>query len=390
MGNPIGRQISTHIRLFAGYAKRMRSNECSSAGRGALEFWGILILPVWIVLSGCVGKVPEEVYAEGRKAFDAVNYEEARQHFEEFVRKYPNHGLIAPAYYFLGRARARLGNSTGAIEAFVEVEKKAEEPTFRINSQVYLAALYRERGEWKASLDKLQHLIDVTSGDTQKNFAIEYAQTLRESGEIEEASAYLWGRASETSEPSFRGEYLLSLADIYWATETVEPMLVVLSEIIQDASIPQELRVQAFYWRGRALEQTDRFDEAAQNFQELQETFPGTIDAVEAKVALAILYQEKDAELAESHLREATEEFARLIADATESAETRSILRARMAEAYFRFGKYEEAIAAYEKILLLNPEDDQVQKSVGRRVQQIRDAYARESVDDKGLPHDEG
>lgn len=345
----------------------------------------VVFAAVCLAISGCMGKVPEEIYMEGRKAFEAADYEEAERSLTEFVSKYPSHDYVPPAYYFVGVARDRLGDSTGAIEAFLEAEKWAREPQVRLYAQIGLAALYRQAGQWEDSLHRLRALVKSTSGDDRKNFAIEVAQTLQLSGRIEEASAYLWERATTTDEPRFRGDYLLSLADMYWATDTVKPMLRVLSEIIEDASIPQDLRVDAFYWRGRAFEQLDRFDDAIQNFKDLQETFPGTIDAIEASVALAVLCQEEKPALSEAYLREATEQFARRIAEATESADTRTALRARIAEAYFRVERYEEAIATYEQIQLLNPDNDQVQQFVDQRIQQIRDVYAQESKIKKGI-----
>lgn len=338
------------------------------------------------VLSGCGGPVPEEVYYEARKAFDAVDYANAERGFVEYVTSYPKHEYVPPAYYFLGVARARQGDSTGAIEAFREAEQRSLEPQLRVEAQVYLASLYREREEWDAALGKLRALVEGTAGATQKNFALELAQTLRRAGRIEAASAYLWERSAGAADPRFRGEYLLSAADLYWATPTIDRTLAALDAIVEDASLAPDIRVRGYMWRGRALEQAGRTDEAAVNYQELRDAFAGTVDGAEADVALAALFQEKDPARAETHLRQATEEFSRLIETATESAERRTVLRARIAEAYARLKRHEEAIAAYEEIQRLNPDDHQIQESVTIRLQQLRDAYRRDSVVKEAIP----
>jgi len=342
------------------------------------------------LLSGCAGPVPEELYAQGRKAFDSVDYRRAADKLDQFVTEFPEHQYVPPAYYFLGKARERLGDATGAIEAFQEAEKRALTPDLRIESQVFLASLYRELGEWDRAIGMLRALVSETSGANRKNFAIELALTLRSAGRVDDASAYLGERIRQETDPRFRGEYLLSLADVHWATDELDTLLPILNALIEDASVPRDLRVRGFYWKSRAFEQAGRFDDAVRTFENLGETFPGTVDAAEARAELAALYRDRDPELAESHLRAATEAFARLVEEATDSAETRNVLRARIAEAYARVQRYEDAIAAYEQLRRLNPDDDAVQQSVTRRLQQIRSQYARDTVVEGGLPPDGG
>jgi len=335
----------------------------------------ILAAALPLFLAGCVGEVPEEVYADGRKAYDSLDFRKAEEKFAEFVRKYPAHEYIPPAYLWLAKARARLGDSTGAIEAFRKAEELAPEPNVRLDARVNLAQIYRHRQEWDPALEQLAGLVATTSGDVKRNFIINYATTLWESGRVEDASAYLHARAASADNPRHRGEYLLSLAGLYLSAEDYDPAVGVLGSIIGDASAPEHLATTAYMWRASALSEEGRIPEAEKDYLDLQERFPDSIAAIEADVELSVLFQKEDPEKADAYLRAATEAFADRVREATESVQA-ARLEGRLARAYFRVERYQDAIDTYERIREENPDDTVLQEQIENLIQEVRQAMA--------------
>jgi len=322
-----------------------------------------------------VGEVPEQIYADGRKAYEDLDFQKAEEKFAEFVWKYPDHDYAPPAYLWLAKARVRINDSTGAIEAFRKAAEVAPEPGVRIESLVNLAQLYRERGEWNQALATLRELVDTTQGDNQKNFAIGYGSTLWESGDVEGASEYLHGMAEVAKSPRHRADFLLSLAELESLDNKFTEEAAVLSEIINDASTPAERATTAYLWRGNALAQAGETEAAEANYRELRERYPDSIDAVEAMVELAALAKEEnEPERAAAWLHDASMEFAKRIRSATDDVAARIQLEGRLARAYFRLGRYEAALHTYEKIQRMNPGDARLEEQVEALKREVREA----------------
>ena len=347
-----------------------------SISLGSTFFGPPVVLGVCIGLGllGCSPEVPEEAYEKGLSNFNIAEHHRAIEDFDHFISTFPEHAMVPLAYLRKGQAKFYIGDSTGAVLDLREAEKRAQEPRLRYEAHVSMVNVYRKMEDWVSAIEMTKATIDETGGENRRNSELALADLYWRSGRREEADRFLRELAETTSDPAFRAEYLLSLADLCFATPTIQTVTEICRQIVSDPEVPDDYRHTAYVWMSDIYRRNNQPEQAVAALLEIHKDFPNSTYSAGADVAIAQIYQPIDPQQSEVYLRSATEAYTALIAEATGDLDEQNVLMARMGDAYFWLNRLDEAARVYQEIFDQNPGNREVRSLVGERLRQIRDA----------------
>ncbi|OPX25033.1 MAG: hypothetical protein B1H02_02270 [Candidatus Latescibacteria bacterium 4484_107] len=277
----------------------------------------------------------------GRAAYDKGEYEAALEWYRKLVQDYPESEQVDVANYFSGLVLKKQGKNGEAIEAFNRVSKEAGE--FYVVSQTEIALLYASDKKGDEAEKTLMALLESVAGD----------EKLESQTHSRIAQVYL------TQE-----KYL----------QAVEQYSIVIKRFPQSPYV-----MDAYYGRGSAYHKLLRFDKAISDYNTLLGLEPDSRLETRTKLALSLVYSAMDrteeargllhevsegaypalARAARIQLvslaekgdpRKAVEIYNDLLSGATDDQE-RAIVLARLANVYYKLGRYQEAIDATRRLV---------------------------------------
>ncbi|MGD9519704.1 MAG: tetratricopeptide repeat protein, partial [Armatimonadota bacterium] len=128
---------------------------------------------------------PADPFVQGVDLVRSGRYEEAEQLLQQVVEASPDN---EPAWYYLGVARFRRGNNTGALEAFVKARDLAPGrpgPTF------FIGQVYERQGAYEEALRAYQRELALRRGRDEGEVYCAIGRTYALMGRLDDASEAL-------------------------------------------------------------------------------------------------------------------------------------------------------------------------------------------------------
>ncbi|MFH1008895.1 MAG: tetratricopeptide repeat protein [Candidatus Latescibacterota bacterium] len=279
---------------------------------------------------------PISMLRVGRAAADKEEYDQALEWFRKVIADYPESGQLNDANYYMGLALKKQGKNREAIEAFGHVGKEAGQ--FYVASQTSIALLLASEERGDEAEEILMALLQSVAGD----------QELEPQTHFQIAQVYV-------TQENYK--------------KAVEHYTVVIDQFPQSEYVKD-----SYYGRGSASQKLMRLEEAISNFRTLLGLELDSRLELRTKLSLALVYSAMDrAEEARGLLhevsegeepalaraarvqlvslaekgdpRKAVEIYNDLLSGASEDQE-RAIILTRLANVYFKLGRYQEAIDA--------------------------------------------
>ncbi|MEB2322623.1 MAG: tetratricopeptide repeat protein, partial [Sorangiineae bacterium] len=266
--------------------------------------------------------------------------------------------LIDLKYRLAGTQRDHLSDPAGALENYREIlfldadhegarvalESLLEREDLRGEAAAILESIYETRGDWEKLIGALE-ILALSDTEVGRRVALLRKIAFTASNQLGDVSRALDAQAralkEDPSQPETRAE-LEALAD---QANAWDKLIVIYNEVagsLEDAALARE------YWMRLAAieERLGKVAEAAGSYEKVLAIDPSDGDALQAMDAL---YRRTE------HWEELIGVYRRRI-DLTGDGPERETLYGQMAQVYEeKLGKPEDAIAAYQEVLALDP-----------------------------------
>ncbi|MFP3903068.1 MAG: tetratricopeptide repeat protein [Armatimonadota bacterium] len=284
-------------------------------------------------------ELPADLLQRGSQARQQGDWEEALQHYRQFLQQNPNHEAAVLAHFAAGECLYRLNRYEEAEREYRTVFENY--PNWSDVSAAYLRAgtalfnlqRYEKSAETlRAALEKFE------SSPIGGTLAYWLGESLYQQGKVKAAiSAYQ--RSLELSPDGELAPYALySIATTYSETDA-EKALETFAEL-QRRFPDIELQAEAIYRTGKLHEQQANYSEALSSYETVLEEFPDSEFAPRAMLGFASVYYRR------GEFARAAGEFEKV---AQEYAGSRLAVQAslRAGDAWYAAGEYERAAEIY-------------------------------------------
>ena len=288
----------------------------------------------------------------GRIAYDGGNYAEAERYYRQMIDRYPNVPEVGDAYYYLGLVLQKRGEKDEALEMFSKVQETSKQSY--VAAQLAMASIYAELGKPDRAEKILVELEGKVSGEP----------------ELEALMHFQMGQL-----------YLARLEDYRKAVKHYS--------VVIERFPKSEYVLDSYYGRGQAYHKLLEFDKAIEDYRHILGLRGLGHEMVDrTKLALALVYsavgrgreaeellrevaQSKDRTLAQAAKvqlvalaeKESPEDAIRIYNNLLSQAKTdveRSMVLGRLANVYFKVGKYEESIETALKLTKISKKEESV------------------------------
>jgi len=288
----------------------------------------------------------------GRVAYDSGKYADAERYYRQMIEKYPDAPEVGDAYYYLGLVLRKKGEKDEALEMFSKVPETAGQSY--VAARLAMASLYAEMEKPEKAEAVLTDLEGKVSGNPQLEALMHFQMGQLYLGQLEDYRKAVQ-HYTVVIERFPKSDYVL---DSYYGRGAAYHKLLEFEKAIEDyrhilkspGADPQmvdktKLALALVY------SAVDRGREAEALLQDVAKSQDRTL-AQAARVQLVALAEKESPE-------DAIRIYNQLLSQAQDDVE-RSMVLARLANVYFKLGRYQESIETALRLTKVSKKEESI------------------------------
>lgn len=300
--------------------------------------------------------VDDALWLIGKSYYNMGEYLQADRKFKELVTNHPESKFADDSFYYKGLCQIELGNNNLAMEAFDSIERIFKKSEYIDDVYFVRGKIAKDDMECAEAIELFSLYLEKYSGeDSAAKAEFHIGECTEQLGNSLEA--YIAYSDVNRYKPSrqLRFDAALAAASAILKTDSVSRGMEILTDLAKDERyFEQSARIRLKIAEGHYLQ--NQVEEAINEYNQVTEQSPKSIEAAEAYYRLGLIYQNELFDL-----KQAKESFSKAQTE-NPSSEFRNLALARSAqiarlEAYQVQLQRADSVRAAEQFMAGHPED---------------------------------
>lgn len=279
--------------------------------------------------------------------YQAGKYKEAQQQYEQFLQRYPENSQSMEARYGLAWSLSKQKEYRKALLEFSAIAGSAESP-LSIPAKFEVGRLYRILQKNDSALAVYMSVAErAQQADWREKALLEAGVIYYEKGNVQKARECFQAIETRKATSNVGADARRWLGECFFAEKKYADAAITFERVAYDSTVREELRALTLYQAGRSYYLAKQYPTASEKFKMYLTLYPAHELASEGYYWLA------ESEYRRGNYTSALEWYTKIITQ--EKSPYRIHAYYGIGWSYYKLNQYNNAIQAFEKLLLLEP-----------------------------------